>query len=246
MAVSRSSALTILDGGVPPAGLPPAAAAVARGWGDALELLQTLAAEPAPLAVDAGLLRALHWTLHRRWPVSRPGQLRTGSVVPVLDPTSADDPVAAALSFADEVRRADLFWAENASLAYAVELLLLSRADGVPVVAAGRPTTVGNPADVLAAAAEAHRQRLIEAEQRWFDVSRELGGRGLTDRMTGPCWDAAAGAVLTNAGYRTAVELVQRRRINEQQASRDLRSLVAHGMLRATGTTRDRAYRWNR
>jgi hypothetical protein len=246
LAVPRTAALAVIDGRGHEVALPAATAAAAQGWAEALELLHALATIEGPLTVDGGVLRTVHWTLHRRAPSLRPAHARPGASLALPSASLRLDPVDAALWVADRLRAAGPFWTENASVAYAVEMLLLARADGVPVVAAGRPTTVGEPREVLVAAAQAHRQRLAEAEQRWFTLGRELSGRHLPDRMTGPCWDAMGGAVLTNAGYRKAVEVVQGRVVSDQQASRDLKALVAATLLRATGRTRDRAYRWNR
>jgi hypothetical protein len=246
LAIQRTAALAVIDGREPDVTLAPAAAAAARGWADALELLQVLSVSETAVAVDEGVLRTVHWVLHRRAPALRPGHVRAGVVLAPPAPPRRLDPFDAAVWVGDRLRTVAPFWAENASVAHAVETLLLARADGVPVVAAGRPTTAGKARDVLAASAEAHRRRLAEAEQRWFTLGRELSGRGLPDRMTGPCWDAVGGAVLTNAGYRKAVEAVRGRTLSEQQATRDLNALVAATLLRATGRTRDRAYRWNR
>jgi hypothetical protein len=245
VAVPRTAALAVVDGRTLDVAIPPSAAAIAFGWADALDLLQSLASSERTLSLDEGLLRSLHWVLHRRSPTARPGQLRPGAVLPLPDPPADLAPVAAAVWASSALRTADPFWTENASVAHAVELVLLARIDRVPVVAAGRPTHVGDPVSALAVAAEALRQRLREAEHRWFEVSRELGRRNLADRMAGPCWDAAGGGVLTNAGYRKAAAAVRGRQISEQQTSRDLKALVDSGVLRALGRTRDRTYRWN-
>ena len=246
VAVPRTAALAVVDGRTADVAVAPVVAAVAHGWADALDLLQSMAASDRTLTLDEGLLRSLHWVLHRRSPTSRPGQLRPGAALPLPEPPAGLGPVETAVWIAGSLRTADPFWTENASVAHAVELLLLARVDRVPVVAAGRGSAVGDPVAALGTAAAALGERLREAEHRWFDVSRELGRRNLADRMAGPCWGAAGGGVLTNTAYRKAAFAVRGREISEQQASRDLKALVDAGLLRASGRTRDRSYRWNR
>ena len=154
------------------------------------------------------------------------------------------DPVQGALATSATLREIDPCWAGSAAVVAAVELLLLARADGVPVVAAGRPFTEGDPVTVLDRAARDTLERVDAAEDRWFAVGRALVEHDLPGRMTAACWDAAGGGVLTNSAYRMAVAAARGRPLREQQASRDLRALVDAGLLRPTGATRDREYRW--
>ena len=142
------------------------------------------------------------------------------------------------------VRRADPCSTGSLAVAHAVELLLLARADDLAPWYAGRPSPAGDPREVLQATAVAHLDRCREGEQRWFRVARLLAAARLSDRMAGPCWDAAVGLPLTNASYRSAAAAVRRRPVSEQQASRDLRTLVDAGLLQPAGRTRDRTYRW--
>ena len=241
--VDRTVALAVVDGRVVE-GWPASARAVAAGWHDVLRFLAAAADPVRPAPVDEGLLRALHWLLHRDVPVAEAGRIRPGADLHLAPPPSGADALDVAVWTAAAVRRADPCWSGNFALAHAVELLLLARADGLAPWFAGRPSPAGDPREVLQATAEAHLARCREGEQRWFTVGRLLAGAALADRMAGPCWDAAAGLPLANASYRSAAAVVRRRPVSEQQASRDLRALVDAGLLQATGRTRDRAYRW--
>ena len=241
-AIGLTRAVAVVDGRAAVAGGDRALAA-ARGWHDVLRFLAAAAAE-APAAVDEGLVRAVHWLLHRHAPELRPGRLRPGADLRLPPPPAGADPIDAAIWTAAALGRADPCPTASAAVAHAVEVLLLSEADNLAPWYAGRPAPTGDPREVLQTTAAAHLDRCREAEQRWFAVARMLAGAGLPDRMAGPCWDAASGLPLTNTSYRAAAAVVRRRPVSEQQASRDLRALVACGLLQAEGRTRDRTYTW--
>jgi hypothetical protein len=240
--VSHAVAVAAVDGRV--VERQPGSGAVAESWNDALRFLAA-ASGPRPAALDEGLLRGVHWLLHRHVPAAAPGRLRAGADLRLAPPPPGADDVDAAIWTTAAVRRADPFTAGNVVVAHAVELLLLGQADQLAPWYAGRPSPAGDPRMLLQSVATAHLDRCREGEQRWFSVGRWLAGAGLPDRMAGPCWDAAAGLPLTNASYRSAAAVVRRRPISEQQASRDLRALVDRGLLQTAGRTRDRTYRWS-
>lgn len=242
--VDLGLALAVLDGRTPRSA-PPDASAVAAGWHDTLRFLASAADPVRPAPVDEGLVRALHWLLHRDLPVAEAGRVRPGAELALAPPPPGADPIDAAVWTAAAVRRADPCWSGNFAVAHAVELLLLARADGLAPWFAGRPSPAGDPREVLQATAAAHLGRCRAGEQRWFHVGRLLGGAQLADRMAAPCWDAATGLPLTNATYRAAAAVVRRRPVSEQQTSRDLRALVDAGLLQPSGRTRDRTYRWS-
>lgn len=218
--------------------------AAARSWLDVLRFLAEAADPTRPAPLDEGLVRALHWLLHRNFPTTQPGRVRPGADLSLPPPPAGADGIGVAVWTAAALRRADPCWSGNAIVAHAVEILLLARADGLAPWYAGRPSPAGDPREVLQITAVGHLLRCRQAEERWFAMSRVLGDKGLPDRMAGPCWDAATGLLITNASYRSAAAVVRRRSISEQQASRDLKTLVEARLLRATGRTRDRTYRW--
>lgn len=227
------------------AGWPAGDAAVAVGWHDLLRFLAATIVDDRPVAVDEGLVRSLHWLLHRHLPTAAAGRLRPGADFRLVPPPAGADAIGAAIWTAAAVRRTDPCWSGSVAVAHAVELLLLAEADGLAPWYAGRATPAGDPREVLQATAQRHLLECQQGEQRWFDVEHLLESRGLPKRMTGPCWDAAAGFRLTNTSYRTAVATARRRPTSEQQASRDLRTLVDAGLLQPSGRTRDRSYRWS-
>lgn len=220
------------------------APAAARNWFDVLRFLAEASDPSRPAPLDEGLVRALHWLLHRDFPATQPGRVRPGTDLSLPPPPAGADGIGAAIWTAAALRRADPCWSGNATVAHAVEVLLLARADGLAPWYAGRASPAGDPREVLQATAAGHLLRCRRAEDRWFALARMLGDKGLPDRMAGPCWDAAAGLLVTNASYRSAAAVVRRRAISEQQASRDLKTLVEARLLRATGRTRDRTYAW--
>lgn len=231
-----AAATAVVDGRDPgtPAG---------SGWYDTLLFLASTARGPAA-TVDESLIRTLHWLLHRRRPGTDHGQVRPGVDLRLPRPPSGADAIDAAVWTGAAVRRAEPCATGNVAVAHAVEVLLLSQADGLAPWYAGRPGPAGDPREVLQATAAAHLERCREGEQRWFAVARALAAAGLPERMAGPCWDAATGLPLSNGLYRAAVAVVRRRSVSEQQTSRDLKALVDAGLLEAAGRTRDRTYRW--
>lgn len=70
----------------------------------------------------------------------------------------------------------------------------------------------------------------------WTEVEGVTHELGLPDRMVQPLADAATGYRVRNALYRKSAE------ISENLASRDLKTLVDHGLLKAEGETRGRYY----
>lgn len=242
--VDINLALAVVDGRMVE-GSPAPGRAVAAGWHDVLRFLASAADQVRPAPVDAGLIRALHWLLHRDVSASEAGRIRPGADLALAPPPPGADAVDRAVWTAAAVRRADPCWSGNFAVAHAVEVLLLASADRLAPWFAGRPSPAGDPREVLEATAEVHLDRCRAGEHRWFTVARLLADASLPDRMAGPCWDAAAGLPLANTSYRAAAAVVRRRPVSEQQASRDLRALVDAGLLQATGRTRDRAYRWS-
>lgn len=226
-------------------GVPAADVAAAVGWHDVLRFLAAAIADDRPVAVDEGLVRSLHWLLHRHLPAAAAGRLRPGADLRLPAPPVGADAIGAAIWTAAAIRRADPCWSGTVVVSHAVELLLLGEADGLAPWYAGRATPSGEPREVLQATAQRHLLECRRGEQRWFDIDQLLASRGLPKRMTGPCWDAAAGYRLTNTSYRAAVATARRRPTSEQQASRDLRTLVDADLLEPTGRTRDRSYRWS-
>lgn len=233
-------AVALVDGRGP-GGVP--AAGASSGWHDVLRFLAA-AARSRPVVVDERLVQTVHWLLHRHQPGSEPGQVRFGADLRLPPAPPGADGIDAAVWTAAAVRRVEPCATGSLAVAHAVELLLLARADDLAPWYAGRPSPAGDPREVLQATAEAHLERCREGEQRWFAVGRLLAATGLPDRMSGACWDAAAGLPITNASYRAAAAVVRRRPVSEQQASRDLRALVDARLLQPTGRTRDRSYRW--
>lgn len=80
-------------------------------------------------------------------------------------------------------------------------------------------------------------RRTEESERRWDALENLTQGRGLPDRSIGPLFNAAMGARLRNATYRSLAEDV-----SELVASRDLRALVEAGLLEPQGEHRGRTY----
>lgn len=84
--------------------------------------------------------------------------------------------------------------------------------------------------------------RVQEAEELWDACSNLAEQRGLPERSVGPLSDAARGLRLRNASYRLAVKSSDGDEIDVPTASRDLRALVAGGLLESHGKTRGRYY----
>jgi len=243
--LDRPVALAIVDSrGAPASPAVQAVQAVGQAWCDLLGFLATASDPVRPARVDEGLVRTLHWLLHRTASEADAGRVRPDADLTLPPAPPGADAVDRAIWAAAAVRRAEPCWSGNAVVAHAVEVLLLAQADGLAPWYAGRPAPTGDPREVLHATATAHLRRCGEAEQRWFDVAGLLAAAGLPDRMAGPSWDAATGLPLVNASYRAAAAVVRRRPVGEQQASRDLRAMVEARLLQPAGRTRDRTYRW--
>ncbi len=90
--------------------------------------------------------------------------------------------------------------------------------------------------------AETMLWRVQEAEELW-DLCGHLARRQeVAERVVGPLSDAARGLRIRNASYRVAVEESGGEQIDVPTASRDLRALVACGLLESHGETRGRYY----
>ena len=70
----------------------------------------------------------------------------------------------------------------------------------------------------------------------WGEFTSELEKLGLPDRMAQPLVDASIGLKVRNASYRHLAE------ISDNLASRDFKTLVEAGFLKATGSNRGRMY----
>jgi Fic family protein len=84
--------------------------------------------------------------------------------------------------------------------------------------------------------------RMREAESLWERCEAIAASRRLPERVIGPLCDAARGLRLRNSSYRTAGGESFGAEIDVQTASRDLRTLVAAGLLITRGETRGRYY----
>lgn len=80
-------------------------------------------------------------------------------------------------------------------------------------------------------------RRTEESERRWDALERLTADRGLPDRSIAALFNAAMGARLRNATYRSLADDV-----SELVASRDLRLLVDAGLLEPHGEHRGRTY----
>ena len=80
-------------------------------------------------------------------------------------------------------------------------------------------------------------RRSEEAERRWDALDREVRRVGVPERSISALFNAALGYRIRNATYRTLAE-----DISELVASRDLRALVAAGLLAPVGERRGRTY----
>lgn len=90
----------------------------------------------------------------------------------------------------------------------------------------------------------AHYQQAATAERRqreisgvWAAVEEEIKKVGLPERSVPPLTEAAFGRAIRNSRYRYHAD------VNQQTASRDLASLVAHGLLVTYGERRGRHYK---
>ncbi|MEX0789523.1 MAG: Fic family protein [Actinomycetota bacterium] len=79
-------------------------------------------------------------------------------------------------------------------------------------------------------------RRIQESEILWEELERLVRRKSLPERMIPAMYDAAQGLRIRNAIYRQLSDL------SEQTASRDLRALVANGLLRPNGERRGRFY----
>jgi len=70
----------------------------------------------------------------------------------------------------------------------------------------------------------------------WDEIEQIIKQRGLHERVLTPLVNAAFGYRIRNSSYRAYAD------VSEQVASRDLKMLVAEGLLAAGGQTRGRAY----
>ncbi|SED75121.1 Fic family protein [Amycolatopsis tolypomycina] len=84
-------------------------------------------------------------------------------------------------------------------------------------------------------------QRVKESERMWAELETLVQGRGLPERSTMALFDAMIGLRVRNATYRSYFE-DSPEEITEATASRDLRALVAAGLLEANGEKRGRHY----
>jgi len=84
-------------------------------------------------------------------------------------------------------------------------------------------------------------RRVRESERLWFDLERLVATHRLPERTLNVLFDAASGLRVRNATYRAALENTEDE-ITEQTASRDLRDLVATGLLLPRGQARGRFY----
>jgi Fic family protein len=79
-------------------------------------------------------------------------------------------------------------------------------------------------------------RRAHEAERRWEVVSQEVVRRGLPERAIPALFNAAMGFRLRNPTYREATD------VTDSIAGRDLKALVAAGLLESVGERRGRFY----
>lgn len=84
-------------------------------------------------------------------------------------------------------------------------------------------------------------QRVKESERMWAELETLVQGRGLPERSAMALFDAMIGLRVRNATYRSYFE-DSPDEITEATASRDLRALVAAGLLEAEGEKRGRHY----
>lgn len=79
-------------------------------------------------------------------------------------------------------------------------------------------------------------RRVEDSEMRWTELEGLARALGVPDRAIGSLFNASLGLRLRNQAYRTEAD------VSEQVASRDLRQLVAAGLLEAHGERRGRFY----
>lgn len=84
-------------------------------------------------------------------------------------------------------------------------------------------------------------QRVKESERMWAELETLVHGLSLPERSTMALFDAMIGLRVRNATYRSYFE-DSPEEITEATASRDLRALVAAGLLEAEGEKRGRHY----
>jgi Fic family protein len=85
-------------------------------------------------------------------------------------------------------------------------------------------------------------RRVKQGERLWFLIEEVTQARGLPDRCLPAVFDAALGIGIRNATYRASVLAEMEEEITEATASRDLRDLVAAGILVPHGEKRARRY----
>jgi Fic family protein len=84
-------------------------------------------------------------------------------------------------------------------------------------------------------------QRVRESEELWMRVEKLVQTHGLHERNTTALFDAAMGMRVRRSTYRANL-MEMGEELSEQAASRDLRQLVAAGLLDAEGEKRGRFY----
>jgi Fic family protein len=84
-------------------------------------------------------------------------------------------------------------------------------------------------------------RRVKESERLWGELEELISTHGLPERVTPVLFDAASGFRVRNSTYR-AIADAEDGKITEAMASRDLRNMVAAGLLEARGEKRGRFY----
>ena len=85
-------------------------------------------------------------------------------------------------------------------------------------------------------------RRRAEIEALWESCGKLAAQRGLPERCAAGLMDAAYGLRLRRGSYRSTVELVTGDVISDLTATRDLKAMVAAGLLEAIGERRGRYY----
>jgi len=80
------------------------------------------------------------------------------------------------------------------------------------------------------------QRRVREVSRVWDQLEKEAAQRGLPERVVMALMDATMGLKVRNASYRSAAE------VSDNLATRDLKTLVDHGLLIAKGEKRGRVY----
>jgi Fic family protein len=85
-------------------------------------------------------------------------------------------------------------------------------------------------------------RRVRESERLWDDLEKLAQKTRVPDRSIGVLFDAAWGFRVRNATYRAVIKGAEGEEITEGTATRDLKHLVAAGLLRPEGERRGRFY----